>query len=213
MDFHRDVVVEVPTHTKRDFPPIIAVHGMWATASRWERFAKFFSEQGFHFVAPTLPHHFKGANPNLLRSVSLLDYVDDVRRCVQGRSALVSMPPILIGHSMGGLIAQKIAERTKLTALVLICSAPPRGVSLYTDKEYKRAIFRYFFKILFGRPFKPSYELACRFIMNNIPEEEWQKLYHGFVYESGRAAREILFGRVAVDERKIRCPVFVVGGM
>lgn len=196
-------------------PTIFAIHGMWATSKRWDNFKRFFEKKGFRFFAPSLPYHYEGNEHlgSVLGGASIRFYVANVLRRVRRVKKIFPGPIVLIGHSMGGLIAQKVAEMEDVSALVLINSAPPRGVSLHTDPRYKRDIARYFLKILFSRPFKPSYELACRYIMNNMPPQDWPQLYEGFVYESGRAAREILFGKIVVDETKVECPVRVVAGM
>ena len=55
---------------------------------------------------------------------SVADYVDDVARVV----AELDEPPVLIGHSMGGFVAQKYLERHAAPATVLLCSVPPQGL-------------------------------------------------------------------------------------
>jgi len=203
-------VIYYPRHPL-NVPPIMAVHGMWATNRRWEKFGEFFSGIGFTFVALNLRYHHPNQSRSTLRllgKTSVMDYVDDGLRCFD---KFGPTPPILMGHSMGGPIVQKVAEARGSSGLILINSAPVCGVGLHTDPKYKRDIARYFLKILFSKPFKMSFKLASRYIMNRVPIEDRSLLYEGAVYESGRAARDILFGKVSVDEDKITCPKLIIG--
>jgi pimeloyl-ACP methyl ester carboxylesterase len=114
---------------------------------------------------------------------------------------------------MGGLICQVASalRSGKISGLILLCSAPPKGVSLHKDLDYTMKILRYLPKLLFKKPFKPSFEIASRYIMNRIPEEKRWGLYEAMVCESGRAAYEIASGKIEVNEAAITCPVYVIG--
>ncbi len=200
--------------------PIIALHGMWATNARWHNYARFFCEQGFVFLAPNLRHHYPDNNLPELGRASVNDYVDDLKKLIQNldpydvemRDLKGSLPkPIIIGHSMGGLIAQKIAEAGLAKKLILLNSAPPAGVNLHADLAYQLAILRYLPWVLFEKPFKPSLAMYARFIMNGMPKDQHEQLYEGVICESGRAAKEIRFGKIPVDFEKITCPTLVVG--
>lgn len=202
------------TDVSRETPPVIAIHGMWARSARWVNFGKFFTENGFLFVAPTLRYHYlNNACDANLGTTSVLDHVSDILEFIDliKRHYKINVPPIVMGHSMGGLIAQKVAEETELSGLILINSAWPQGIKAKLNLLYRLRTLRYIFQILRSKPFKISYKLASTYVMNNIPKSERRGLYDKFVHESGRSAREILLGRIAVDETKINCPVLVVG--
>ena len=72
----------------------------------------------YHDVNPDEPPH------PLLGNISLLDYAEDLEREVRK----FENPPILMGHSMGGLMAQILASRGLATALVLLTPASPHGI-------------------------------------------------------------------------------------
>lgn len=198
--------------------PIVAIHGMWATNLRWRNYGKFFSDRGFRFFAPTLRHHFLGNQKvEALGKTGVEDYFADTARfiCYLTENGFLGgepLPrPIVFGHSMGGLIAQKVAEAGLASMLVLLNSAPPAGVKLGADWRYTLTMLRYLPKMLGGKPFKPSFRAAARYIFNGLPPEEQRFCHRNMVYESGRAAWDIRGGRVKVDFSKIRCPVLVIG--
>lgn len=196
--------------------PVIAIHGMWATYRRWTNFGNFFSERGFRFLALTLPRHYPGNEHDAeLGRLGVTDYVDAVADLILSlrRHGIVlsSEHPIVFGHSMGGPIAMKLAELGLASRLVLINSAPPRGIPLYADIRYQLAIARYLPQLLMKKPFKPSLGIAARFIMNGIAPQYHKALHSTMVAESGRAAWQIRCGDIEVDFQKITCPVLVYG--
>ena len=200
--------------------PIMAIHGMWGRGERWTKFAHFFSKKGYRFIAPTLRHHYPNNKISELGKTSVNDYIQDIfrliltleERGINGREDDEAIGrPILFGHSMGGLISQKIASMGKARRLVLMNSAPPAGVKLHAPLRYQLDILRYLPWLILQKPFKPSLKIFTRYILNNMPPEIWEKLYKGLVYESGRAALEIRFGRIKIDFKKITCPALVIG--
>ncbi|OGY63765.1 MAG: hypothetical protein A3I24_02185 [Candidatus Harrisonbacteria bacterium RIFCSPLOWO2_02_FULL_41_13b] len=200
--------------------PILAIHGMWGQGERWTKFARFFSEQGYRFIAPTLRHHYPENKIPALGKTSVNDYINDLMRLIlalqeRGLTTLEDgeplAKPIIFGHSMGGLIAQKLASFGLAHKLILLNSAPPAGVKLHANLRYQLDILRYLPWLILQKPFKPNLKIFARYVMNNVPPETWDKLYRGLVYESGRAALEIRLGRIQVDFRKISCPSLVIG--
>jgi pimeloyl-ACP methyl ester carboxylesterase len=104
--------------------PLLFVHGAWHAAWCWdEHFLSFFADRGYRALALSLRGHGSSPAPKSLRSCSLADYVDDVTLVAD------SLPrrPVVIGHSMGGLIVQKYLESHDAPAGVLMASMPPRG--------------------------------------------------------------------------------------
>lgn len=109
---------------QRQHPPILFVHGSYCAAWIWdEKFMPYFAEQGYSCNAVSLRGH--GASEGLLAWASLADYVDDVAKAAAGLGA----PPIIIGHSMGGLVVQHVLARQKTAAAVLVSAVPPSGLA------------------------------------------------------------------------------------
>jgi pimeloyl-ACP methyl ester carboxylesterase len=149
-------------------------------------------------------HH--GSRPvQDLGRVSILDYVEDVHDCLRTLGEAV-----VVGHSMGGLVAQKVAEGGRVRAAVFATSAAPKGIHVLTWPVLWR-MPRYAPAILRSRPFTIGPDDAAALLGNRMTPGLQAWAYPQLVAESGRAAREMALGGVAVDPAGIRCPTLVVG--
>lgn len=103
---------------------IVFVHGMAHGAWCWEEhFIPYFEKLGYNCVAFDLPgHEVQGSTRRI--SYSLGDYVEALHRVVANLEA----PPIIIGHSMGGMILQHFLKTGTCKKAVLLGSVPPEGV-------------------------------------------------------------------------------------
>jgi pimeloyl-ACP methyl ester carboxylesterase len=105
--------------------PLLFVHGGWHAAWCWDdHFLDFFADAGYRAVALSLRGH--GASPTTkpLPSVSIADYMEDLRSVADDLGG----SPVLIGHSLGGFLIQRYLEDHSAPAAVLVGSVPPRGV-------------------------------------------------------------------------------------
>lgn len=106
--------------------PVVFVHGAFVGAWCWaEHFLERFAGQGFLAVAPSLRGHGGSEGSAQLQYAGINEYVADLERVVAG---LEGPPPVLVGHSMGGLVVQRYLERHPATAAVLMASVPPSGL-------------------------------------------------------------------------------------
>lgn len=201
-----DLLLErvIPTG-KTKSPPLVFVHGMWGGSWYWTNYLKAAAEAGWDAWAINLRgHHGSRPIPDLGR-VSVLDYVQDVLDCLRRLGEVV-----LIGHSMGGLIAQKVAETGGVRAAVALTSAAPRGILVLSWPVLSRMV-KYLGPIFRSRAFTSSRADADALVLNQLPLDRQAWAYERFVPESGRVARELAFGLIAVDEARVRCPLLVVG--
>jgi len=110
-------------------PTIVLIHGLWLTPKSWEGWIRKFEQAGYKVLAPAWPG-MEGdvetirKNPAALRGMRLMTVVDHYDRIVRGLDA----PPILMGHSFGGLIVQLLVDRGLGAAGVVIDSAQSAGV-------------------------------------------------------------------------------------
>lgn len=119
-----EVLARSPRGKARDVP-LLFVHGAYAGAWCWEEhFLPFFAERGWSAYAVSLSGHGGSPGREHLDSLSLEDYIADVAEVVSRLPAV----PVLIGHSMGGMVLQKYLERAGAPALVLLASVPPQGL-------------------------------------------------------------------------------------
>ncbi len=105
--------------------PILFVHGAWHGAWCWEEhLLSYFAKHGYRVYALSLRGHGECETPKRFRLARISDYVADVDQI----AAQLDPAPVVVGHSMGGLVVQKYLEAHVAPAGVLLASAPPRGV-------------------------------------------------------------------------------------
>ncbi|MFY9657328.1 MAG: alpha/beta fold hydrolase [Methylocystis sp.] len=112
-------------------PPLLFVHGGWHGASCWDQgFLERVAGQGFAVHAMSLRGHGESAGREHLRRTRVRDFVDDIEETVDS----LSSPPLVIGHSMGGFLTQKLMERGRLPGAVLLASMPPDGIGEFLGR-------------------------------------------------------------------------------
>lgn len=106
-------------------PPLLFIHGACLGAWCWEdHFLAYFGQLGYRCVALDLRGHGASAGRDRLQDASIDDFVNDVAVVASRFEA----PPVVIGHSMGRLIAQRFAARHPASGLVLLASSPIGGM-------------------------------------------------------------------------------------
>jgi len=196
---------------------ILMLHGMWGGGWYWGNYKNVFEQNGYNCLTPTLRFH--DMNPTdtpdpRLGTTSLLDYAEDLEEEIKK----LESPPIIMGHSMGGLIAQILGSRGLARALVLLTPASPRGILALTPsviRSFSSITFKWGF---WKKPMRQTFNEAVYSMLHLLPAEEQKAAYDRFVYESGRAAFEIGYWLLdskrasEVDESKVTCPVLVITG-
>ena len=109
---------------------VIFVHGAWLTPKAWDAWRAYFEAAGYQTVAPTWPHMdrpidaLRSSPDPALAKLNVVDIVDHYAAEI----AKLDEPPIIIGHSFGGLITMMLLDRGCGVAGVVLDPAPPRGV-------------------------------------------------------------------------------------
>jgi pimeloyl-ACP methyl ester carboxylesterase len=196
---------------------IFMIHGMWVGPWFWDNYIDLFAQAGYHCVATTLRFHDMDpadAPDPRLGATSLLDYAEDLEQEIRA----LGCQPIIMGHSMGGLLAQIMGSRGLAKALVLLGPAPPAGNRMLLQPSVMRSFWSGQTRWAFWRrPFRQTFEEAVYSMLHLLPIHEQRETYGRLVYESGRAASEIGYWfldpkRAAqVEESDMTCPVLVVG--
>jgi pimeloyl-ACP methyl ester carboxylesterase len=106
-------------------PPLLFVHGGYCDSWCWEPyFLPWFAERGYAAHALSLRGHGASGGRESLFVAGLDDYVADVERV----AASLPSPPIMIGHSMGAAIVERVMATRPLRAAALIAPIPPGGL-------------------------------------------------------------------------------------
>jgi len=171
------------------------LHGLNGSAAEWVQFIEYFTEKGFECNAVEIQ---EGMN---LRKIRFQDYVDKV-------VSIIGPNDIVIGHSMGGMIVQKVAELATIKAGVCICPSPPYGIEMKSISFLSQIRYIPFF--IARIPFLPSFSLAQNHFLNDIPLEVAQKRYAQLRKQSALVTYEVLRAKIPVDEKKVDCPLFFI---
>ena len=180
---------------------IVFLHGAWVTPLCWEAMIPWFEARGYRCLAPAWPGKDRPveeirADPSPLAGLGIGEIVDHYDRFVR---SLPDEPPILVGHSFGGLFTQILLDRGLGAAGVAIDSAPPRGVwpfELTSLRALTGALTRY---LLGSRVVRWSFDAFRYGFVNTLTPEHARVAYDRHVVpETGR----IFFqGAVAAIDR------------
>lgn len=186
-------------------PPILILHGACSGPAHMEPWRAFFAAAGYACAAPALPGHGSDDAAKLAR-LGMKDY----RAAVLAAHGGFDRPPVVIGHSTGGLMAQQLAASAECAAIVLVASLPPGRLPVTA------AAIRHFLPlaptVARGRSFRPGPAALEALALHDLSVAERQEVLPDFGPESGRVFRALAFGLVRVDVRGVRCPVFVLHG-
>jgi pimeloyl-ACP methyl ester carboxylesterase len=208
---------------------IVLIHGLWVTALSWERWVRRYSARGYRVLAPGWPGMGGGtaeprrSSPGIaglgapgipgLGVTEIADHYDHLVRQL-GRA------PVLMGHSVGGLVVQLLLDRGLGAAGVSIDAAPAKGaaglpfpmlrfgfLSLRNPAGHDRAI-----------PLTPRQ--FHRLFTNTLSAQEAVAVHERYhVPGPGRAIRQVSFSRFAsptatrVDfDRAGRAPLLLIAG-
>lgn len=204
-----DLLLDASPPEKAKFkPPLIFAHGLWSGSWCWQPWATHFANLGWECWAVNFRGRFEINAPEVLREVNFQRCVEDLSRVV--RSGI--FPPVVVGHSLGGLIAQKVAEEESVSALILLCSLPPQEVPLVHSRALRLLRLKYSPLIWLHRPFRLEEKDLARSWLFSVADHRRMELYRQLVPESSRLVSEFFDRRVRVDPGRIVCPVLVIGG-
>jgi non-heme chloroperoxidase len=189
---------------------VLFVHGYFADATIWSEWLPFFADRGFPAFAIHLRGRAASGRETKLGSVSLDDFTDDAREAVRFIASEHGMPAA-VGHSMGGLIVQRLAAEQAIAAAGLIAPAPPRGISVLTPRVAIKQL-KYMPAVLTSRTVTPDASDLRELVLNRLAPAKQDEVLAQLVPDSGRAGREMSVTGVAVDATRVRCPVLVLTG-
>lgn len=188
-------------------PPILLLHGLFSTPKLLSPWVDTLESAGYRVHTPANPGH-DPVDLEVLGRVTLSDYIANALAAYDA----LAETPIVIGHSIGGLIAQHVAAARDPKALVLLAPVPP-GV-LWPQLRSLPHLFPIMGKLIMGRPVKPSERTFRAVPLSGLPVAEQQEITAGFVPDSAHVFRSMSLGSrdTRVDPRAVRCPVLCVSG-
>lgn len=195
---------------------IVFIHGMFVTPRCWDGWVARFQAKGYRCIAPAWPHHDapiqeqRAKHPDpALGALSIPDLVDHHERIIRG----LGEPPILVGHSMGGLLVQLLVQRGLARAGVAIDSAPPKGVT-----SAKWSFLRSNWPVIspFVSKHQPFFMSLSQFVyafVHTLPPEAQRDAYErNVVPESRIVGRGTLTDAAKIDFDAPHAPLLFVAG-
>lgn len=200
---------------------VVFIHGLWVAHTAWQPWIEHFQAQGHHAFAPAWPGEHATPEETRLHAADQAGFgIDELTEHFARYLERFGNPPVVIGHSFGGLIAQKLLGQNIAAAAVAIDPAPIKGV-----KPLPLAQLRSAFPVL-GNPLnrgrtKALTEPQWRYGFGNaLPQEESDALWQRWSIPSpGRPLFEAATANFAKNSpakvdtaNHTRGPLLITGG-
>jgi pimeloyl-ACP methyl ester carboxylesterase len=190
------------------------IHGAFCGPWSLDGLKEKFEAAGYPVTAPYLRFHDQKRPPAALGTTGLADYAADLEDEIKALGAA----PILVGHSMGGLLAQMLAARMDIAAMILLAPSAPWGIPPTTLFEIGAAQAMHMQPGYWNQILEPNRDVAILHSLDRLPKHMRDEVYERFVPESGRATFEIMNWGLdfnhgsAVEADAVRCPILMLTG-
>ncbi len=109
--------------------PVLFIHGLWLHATSWDQWLTLFRDEGYDPQAPGWPGDRETVEASRSNAEAIGDHgIDDVVAHFAEIIEDLPEPPVLVGHSFGGMIAQKLLGQDRARAAIAIDAAQIKGV-------------------------------------------------------------------------------------
>jgi len=193
---------------------IVFIHGMFQNPKSWDKWIEFFSEKGYNCIAPAWPMHegdptaLRNNPPAGLGDLELQTIIDKIESVVKG----LDEKPILIGHSVGGLIVQLLVNKGLAEMGVPIDSVAPNAMLSFDWGFMKNSA-------LIANPFKgnePFYmdqESFHASFANTLSEDASRLAFNEFAtHDSRNVLRDCMGSTGHIDVETSHAPLLFIGG-
>ena len=160
---------------------IVLIHGLWLTPRSWEYFRAFYEERGYDVLTPAWPRIHGEVeeirrDPSALAGLGVIEIADHYEKLIKE----LNEPPIIMGHSYGGLIVQILLDRGLGAAGVAIDPVAPKGVFRLPFSALKAAsgVLSHLANYRLVPPF--TFEQFRYAFGNNVSEEEARAFYERY---------------------------------
>ena len=189
---------------------LLMIHGIGCGGDVWDRMMPGFEAAGWTCEAPTLfpDRRVKQNPPDNLSELGLDDYIAAMADKAREITEATGEKPAVIGHSMGGLIAQVLAEKGLVSQAVFLTPAQPKDCAAVTP-----TVAITFLNILIRQDRKKSYRIwrtGFDFgVTNCVPKRLREEIYSHALYDSGKVYGDIADG-IEIDESMITIPTLTI---
>jgi pimeloyl-ACP methyl ester carboxylesterase len=200
---------------------VLLIHGYGCGGDVWGVVAGRLRAEGYRVETPTIRAAVRTVDgPRAgLAGLTLADYVAEMIAYAQTLTRETGKKPIVMGHSMGGLIAQKVAEAGLASSVVLFAPASPADAR---GKPKLAPLITFLNMVLAGKPETKAgkmWKTGFKFgVANAVPAERHDALYATMVYDSGQVLADLAYpakdpNKAAyVETSKVTAPMLVMAG-
>jgi pimeloyl-ACP methyl ester carboxylesterase len=199
--------IHAPGHGAGSGLTILLAHGVMCDHTFFDAWVSWFSKAGFDTYAVSRRGR-QGQPPIYSSGVTFSQFLDDT--CNAARE--LPRPLLLVGHSLGGILALKAAERNACDALALLAPVPPRGILPLVGLRQLPPQLAQLTAVLTGGTFYPSFRQASAMFMGRIPAAGRWDLYRRYTPDSGRALRATYLPGIPVDPGRLTTPLLCLVG-
>lgn len=200
--------------TTNNTKTIVLIHGLFVNNTSWAAWKTYYESRGYKVYTPANPGH--EGNPAELRAnihpqLTQTGFEDVVNNIVKLIDTLPEKP-IVVGHSLAGLVVLKLIELGKAVAGVSIDGAPPKNV--FAPPATIKAVLPVVNPFKGSSPYMGSREWYHAHFFNNYTRQESDKLFDKIaVPESRKIAWNTLLSPYAnIDFKKAHNPLLFIGG-
>ncbi len=197
--------------------PLFFIHGMWGTPAHWFGLRERFEARGHPTYAPALPYHDidpRAPAPPQLADLSVADYV----AFIVDQLARIGEPAVLVGHSMGAMLAQLVAERVQPPGLILLSPGPTAETGALGIAPLRTTAGVTTKAGWWKKPTKIDREKALWGIYNEVPADIANREADALVWDSGRVLFQMAMPwadpshGTRLDYGRLRMPALVMVG-
>jgi pimeloyl-ACP methyl ester carboxylesterase len=194
---------------------ILFITGAFVSNESWNEWKDFYENKGYKTIAPAWP--FKDASPEVLRkrhpdpevaSIRLKQLIEHFEKIAKA----LNEKPIIIGHSIGGLIAQILNQKGLAAAVVAIHSVPPQGIMSFKFSFLKAGWGPLGFFTSTRKTFLMSFSQWQYAFTNGLPLEWQEKGYQLAIPESKLIVRDTITSVAKIDFSAPHHPLLLIAG-
>jgi pimeloyl-ACP methyl ester carboxylesterase len=195
---------------------VVFITGAFISNNCWDEWILYFEKEGYYCIAPAWPHKEAPAEELRNRPVNdpiALNTIASLTHHFAGIINTLPEKPVLIGHSLGGLVVQLLLQRGLGIAGVAIHSFPPKGANRFRP-SFLRAIWQ---TLMLFTSDRETYLISFRkwkyTIANRMACEQQKEFYYKYVTpESKKVIRDLFKCSTNIDFEKLRAPLLLTSG-